>query len=167
MALPGPGQQALRRGRYSRAGHIYHVITRTHRWQRVLRHWPVERAVVHALRASDQAGRSRTLAFVVMPDHLHWLLELRSGCLGDCVGAAKGRSAWRSRPHRPVGPLWQPGYFDHALRRDESVAATARYIIANPLRAGLVKHIGDWPLWDCVWMDPLLVGRSAFRRDPS
>jgi hypothetical protein len=28
----------------------------------------------------------------------------------------------------------------------------ARYIIANPLRAGLVDRIGDYPLWDAMWL---------------
>ena len=28
----------------------------------------------------------------------------------------------------------------------------ARYIIANPLRAGLVEHIGQYPLWDAIWL---------------
>ena len=30
--------------------------------------------------------------------------------------------------------------------------AAARYIVANPLRAGLVKQIGDYPLWDAIWL---------------
>jgi REP element-mobilizing transposase RayT len=50
------------------------------------------------------------------------------------------------------GRLWQPGYHDHALRREEDLVATARYLVANPLRAGLVQHIGDYPLWDAVWL---------------
>jgi len=32
------------------------------------------------------------------------------------------------------------------------VQATARYIVANPLRAGLVERLGDYPLWDAVWL---------------
>jgi hypothetical protein len=30
--------------------------------------------------------------------------------------------------------------------------SVARYIVANPLRAGLVKHLGDYPLWDAIWL---------------
>jgi hypothetical protein len=30
--------------------------------------------------------------------------------------------------------------------------AVARYIVANPLRAGLCRHLGDYPLWDSVWL---------------
>ena len=35
------------------------------------------------------------------------------------------------------------GFHDRALRRDEDTLSTARYIVANPLRAGLVKNIRD------------------------
>jgi hypothetical protein len=35
--------------------------------------------------------------------------------------------------------------FDHRLRRDESLDEKARYILANPVRAGLVKREEDWP----------------------
>jgi len=48
--------------------------------------------------------------------------------------------------------LWQKGYFDRALRREEDLKAMARYIVANPLRAGLVEHIGQYPLWDAIWL---------------
>ena len=43
-------------------------------------------------------------------------------------------------------------HYDHVLRNDEDVRATARYIVADPLRAGLVDSIGDYPLWDAVWL---------------
>jgi REP element-mobilizing transposase RayT len=50
------------------------------------------------------------------------------------------------------GALWQKAFYDHALRKDEDVQNIARYIVANPLRAGLVKNIGEYPLWDAIWL---------------
>nr|EPB97991.1 hypothetical protein L321_00197 [Pseudomonas plecoglossicida NB2011] len=49
-------------------------------------------------------------------------------------------------------PVWQAGYHDRALRREEDVVMAARYIIANPLRAGLADKVGDYPHWDAVWV---------------
>ncbi|OGS93525.1 MAG: hypothetical protein A3K04_03850 [Gallionellales bacterium RBG_16_56_9] len=49
-------------------------------------------------------------------------------------------------------PIWQNGHHDHALREDEDVVHVARYIVANPLRAGLVKKIGDYPFRDAKWL---------------
>jgi hypothetical protein len=48
--------------------------------------------------------------------------------------------------------LWQRGFHDHALRQDDDLAAAARYVIANPVRRGLVKRVADYPHWDAVWL---------------
>ncbi len=50
------------------------------------------------------------------------------------------------------GPVWSRAYHDRALRRDEDILAVARYIIANPLRAGLVQRVGDYPYWNATWL---------------
>ena len=42
-------------------------------------------------------------------------------------------------------PLWQPGFFDHVLRNDESYSQKREYVLKNPVRAGLVPRADDWP----------------------
>ena len=42
--------------------------------------------------------------------------------------------------------------YDRAARKHDDIRRIARYIVANPLRAGLVQNIGDYPHWDCIWM---------------
>jgi putative transposase len=49
-------------------------------------------------------------------------------------------------------PVWQPSFFDRALRWEEDIQAVARYIVANPLRAGLVTSLRVYPLWDAIWL---------------
>jgi REP element-mobilizing transposase RayT len=139
---------ALRRGRYSSPGQIYHITITTSERKPHFTDLYVARAVVQALRQSQQMGDSLTLAYVLMPDHLHWLMELAERrSLSAVVGAVKSVSA-----HRIGHPLWQPGFHDHALRKEEDVVHIARYIVANPLRAGLVTRLGDYPHWDAVWL---------------
>jgi REP element-mobilizing transposase RayT len=53
---------------------------------------------------------------------------------------------------RSTGPIWQRGFYDRAIRRDEDLPAIARYIVANPLRAGIARSCGDYPLWDSIWV---------------
>jgi REP element-mobilizing transposase RayT len=104
---------------------------------------------------SQTAGYSGTFAYVVMPDHFHWLMcPGASMSLSVVVGNVKCHSARViNRIHGMQGTaVWQRGFHDHALRDDESVIDAARYIIANPLRAGLVKSVGAYPLWDAVWI---------------
>jgi REP element-mobilizing transposase RayT len=52
----------------------------------------------------------------------------------------------------PGIPRWQEGFHDHALRREEDLRDIARYIVLNPVRAGLVRNIREYPLWDAVWL---------------
>ena len=110
------------------------------------------RLLVHVLQG--ETPRAETLAYIVMPDHLHWLMQLREGHdLSRVIADVKSISSRRiNRALHRNGSLWQRGFHDHALRRDEDVAGVARYIVANPLRAGLVESLGDYPLWDAVWL---------------
>ena len=150
---PRPGLHALRRGRVSIPGQYYHVTFATVNRAPVFSDWPAGRPVVNALRSAECAGDAHTLAYCLMPDHLHWLLELGSGTLAQVVGQLKGRSSRAYHASQSVaGHLWQRGYYDHAIRREENLRNVARYLVANPLRAGLVTRIGDYPLWDTIWL---------------
>jgi REP element-mobilizing transposase RayT len=89
-----------------------------------------------------------------MPDHLHWLLQLHRGkTLSAIVNDVKAHSARRiNQLLGRRGRVRQKGFHDHALRKDEDVVATARYILRNPLRAGIARRLGDYPLWDAKWI---------------
>jgi len=88
-----------------------------------------------------------------MPDHLHWLVELSDVDLSRLVLRVKSCSAIAlNRALGQCGRLWQKGFHDHALRKDEDLRAVARYVVANPLRAGLVDSVGDYPHWDAPWL---------------
>ena len=43
--------------------------------------------------------------------------------------------------------------FVQTFPSDEDLVAVARYIVANPVRAGLVKNVRDYPHWDAVWLE--------------
>jgi len=137
----------LRAGRWSGKGQIYLITTVTKQRQPVFQEFVAARELIRVMR-DDAARRShKTLAFVVMPDHLHWLLELRQESLSRLVGRVKSITA-----KRIGGRVWQDGFHDRALRKEEDLRAMARYVVANPLRAGLVERIGDYPHWDAVWL---------------
>jgi hypothetical protein len=44
-----------------------------------------------------------------------------------------------------------PAFHDHALRGDEDLQSVTRYLVGNPLRAGLVENIGEYPFWNAEW----------------
>jgi REP element-mobilizing transposase RayT len=149
-----PRGTRLRAGRASIIGHMYSVTAVTQDRQCYFSDGQLARVVVRAFRGLVEDGLADSHAFVVMPDHFHWLVTLRGGTLSALIARAKGRSARQINLllGRSGAQVWQPGFHDHALRRDEDVREIARYIVANPLRAGLVRAIGDYPWWDAEWL---------------
>ena len=96
---------------------------------------------------------ARNLCWVVMPDHVHTLLALGQATLEEILRRLKSRSAvLLNREIVRSGKFWDSGYHDHALREEEDLLATARYIIANPLRARLVSSVRDYPFWNAAWL---------------
>ncbi|MED5239393.1 MAG: transposase [Pseudomonadota bacterium] len=146
--------KALRQGRYSAADNIYLVTTACHERTPTFLLFSHARIAINAIRHSDMQGFSSTYAFVIMPDHLHWLFQLGSkDKLSRVVQRVKSQVSREIRQSdSSKQQVWQSGFHDHAVRDEESLVEIARYIVANPLRARLVLNVGDYPHWDCIWV---------------
>ncbi|MBZ9566148.1 transposase [Modicisalibacter tunisiensis] len=135
-------------------GHAYLVTTCTHQRSFLMVDWRAARLVIREMQQLHEEAWLCSQSFVVMPDHVHWLFTLGDvRSLSQVVRRFKGRSA-RSINHylQRQGPVWETGFHDRLLRREEDLKTVARYIIANPLRAGLVETVGQYPHWDAVWL---------------
>jgi putative transposase len=77
---------------------------------------------------------------VLMPDHLHGLISFPSEQPMRQIVAD-----WKRFLATGLGINWQRDFFDHRLRREESLSEKAHYIRANPVRAGLVATSEEWP----------------------
>lgn len=143
-----PQGRNLRRGRVSLDGQIYLITLVTLDRSRIFDDFYAARQAVRAMHQPSVRAAVETLAFVVMPDHVHWLLQLQAGMrLGEAVRRFKAIVSVR------LGrSVWQRGFHDHALRHDEDLVGVARYVVANPVRAGLVRRVGDYAHWDAVWL---------------
>jgi REP element-mobilizing transposase RayT len=91
---------------------------------------------------------------VVMPDHVHLVLTpLRDEnglfSVAEIMQGIKSSSAHQiNRALNRTGQVWQHESFDHVLRREEGIEAKVEYVIQNPVRAGLVRNISEYPwLW--------------------
>ena len=150
--LPRGHSHRLRRGRYSEPGRVY-LITITCRNRQALFHNLARgRCCVRAL--ISVSSWADTWCYVIMPDHIHWLMQLRTGAgLSSTIQKMKSRSSYFLHCADPgIGLVWQRGFHDHALRKEEDLAAVARYVVANPLRAGLTSSLRNYSLWDAVWL---------------
>jgi REP element-mobilizing transposase RayT len=143
----------LRIGRCSERDRIYLLTTDTLDREPLFADFALGRLVVHQFRRTQELGLANSLAWVAMPDHFHWLIELKNCSLRRLLGETKSLAAREvNRCTGTSGPIWQQGYHDRALRMEDDLVKMARYVVANPLRAGLVAKMGDYPQWDAVWL---------------
>jgi len=87
--------------------------------------------------------------YVVMPDHVHFfVMPLMDEPKPLSVALGKWKEWTAKRILSALGehaPLWQPEFFDHVMRSQESQDAKWLYVFENPVRAGLMKRAEDWP----------------------
>jgi hypothetical protein len=74
--------------------------------------------------------------------------------LSALIRDVKAHSSRRVREACPAraGAVWADGFHDRALRWEEQLVDVARYIVLNPVRAGLVARVGDYSYWDAIWI---------------
>lgn len=93
--------------------------------------------------------RYELIAWVVMPNHVHLVIQQHDGwSLGGVIRSWKGFTTKKikdvyggSLPEK----IWQRGFWDRLIRNEHHYEAALRYIADNPVKAGLVAYPLDWP----------------------
>lgn len=101
--------------------------------------------VVHAALLAFHGKRYALLAWCIMPNHVHVLLQVKAGHPLDRVV-----HSWKSYTAKEAnrllgrsGTFWAREYFDRSIRNDGHLAWTVAYIEGNPVKAGLCTNIDD------------------------
>ncbi|WP_022692986.1 REP-associated tyrosine transposase [Ponticaulis koreensis] len=107
-------------------------------WRRTQKDWPFE-----------------TIAFCILPDHLHCVLKLPKGDYNFPVRWMRIKTCFtrtipkQDDPASATGPrergIWQRRYWDHMIRDEEDLENHVNYIHYNPVKHGLVDDPDDWP----------------------
>jgi len=135
-----------RKPRFQLEDGIYHVTARGNRRQLVFR---------------DDRDRTRFLdllgqvvarehwccgAYCLMPNHFHLLLEGRRAALSNGMRRLNGSYAqWFNRRYKLTGHLFQDRFYAGLVESDWHLLELARYVVLNPVRAGLCLRPRDWP----------------------
>ncbi len=99
-------------------------------------------------------------AIVLLPDHLHLIMQLPEGdldysnrirqikslftiSLGELTDTRQGRS--ESRARRGEHNVWQRRFYEHTIRDEDDFIRCADYIHVNPVKHRLVTRVADWP----------------------
>lgn len=122
-----------------REGHCFFItITAQDRHPWFAIHPPLADEMVGIIELTSPKRSSQLFAWCVMPDHLH-LLAIATDIIA-MVRSIKGRVTPVARRFDSHRKLWQRSFYDHGLRREESVEQVAIYIFENPIRKDLVER---------------------------
>jgi putative transposase len=119
---------------------------------RTRQHWALfgdatyAKAAVEVLGAFASENHVSVYGYCVMPDHVHLVLSASSDCdVITFVARYKNlvqRSLWDLGVH---GLVWQRRFWDRFLRREDDIRIAVEYVLANPVRAGLVEAWAAYP----------------------
>jgi REP element-mobilizing transposase RayT len=83
--------------------------------------------------------------YCVMPNHYHLTLEPQQATVSDAIRRLNGTYAqWWNRRHDRVGHVFQGRFKEQIVDRESYLMSLSRYVVMNPVRAGLVQRPEDW-----------------------
>ena len=141
----------LRKGRASIPGAYYHMIICTHQRRKMLADNKIASIIFDTFDWLETERRIKWICIMVMPDHVHAIIELgEQQTLSKVLHSMKRYTAREINKHLSRnGALWQRGYTDWGIRDEAMLNSIVRYCYANPVRKGLVKAARDYPYWRC------------------
>lgn len=140
-------------------GHTWFFTVVTHRRQPILTNPQVLAALRTAIIEARRALPFEIQGWVVLPDHLHCLWQLpetdtdyasrwariKMATGRRCAGIVSDALRTPSMRKRNESGLWQPRYWEHAIRDEVDWQRHMDYIHYNPVRHGHVAEVRDWP----------------------
>ena len=125
---------------------VYHLRTSTVNRAPLLADCRCQQVVLEGLTHTAAALDFCILAYVVMPDHVHMVLQPRGAYNISAFMASFKKHSSRKLNRRlgRKGPFWRREFFDHMLRSDEHLHQLIDYIHDNPVRRGLAPSAAEW-----------------------
>jgi len=145
-------QRLLRKGRFSHQGYWYFITTSTKSRSPVLSDPGAAKIVVECLKWLDEQGAIQLIAAVVMPDHIHLAARLQNKTLPALMHSFKSFTSKKINGLLGKrGPVWEPQYYDHAIRTEDELRECVDYCLQNPVRKGLVDNFKEYLHWFCAY----------------
>jgi len=116
----------------------------------------VSKIITNELEDRCSSNEIKLFCYCIMPDHIHLLISLnenytrKEGAFGErtlqnWVSGFKRYTSRILRQIHDIKPLWQANFFDHVVRKDESLLEICSYILNNPVRKGMVTNWEEYP----------------------
>ena len=134
-----------RTARKASLSNIYHVMMRGVNRQAIFENDGDRLHFMSVLKECKEISGFRLHAFCLMPNHLHFLIEPAGEPL-DLVFRRIGirYAVWYNRKHQRAGHLFQDRFRSENVENDLYYMTVLRYILQNPMKAGLEPHLGTY-----------------------
>jgi putative transposase len=128
------------------AGGIYHVTARGNRRQRIFRSEADFLLYLDILDRVAERFEWEVYAYCLMPNHVHLVFRTKHANIAQGMQRLHGLYAqFFNERHGLTGHLFQGRYHSELVKTERHALAVARYVVANPVRAGLCIHPAEWP----------------------
>ena len=125
----------------------YHIINRGNGRQQIFHKDGDYRSFIGLLQQAREKHTVRVHAWCLMPNHFHLLVQPeQADQLNKCMQWLMTSHVRRYHSHyKTSGHVWQGRYKSFIVQNDDHLLTVARYIEANPVRAGLSATAAQWP----------------------
>jgi REP-associated tyrosine transposase len=138
-------------------GYVYHVINRGNDRTTVFHDEEDYATFISLLAAAKTRHQVKVLGFCLLSNHFHIVLEPLN------LSSLSGLMHWwltshvqqHRRRHCGSGHIWQGRFKSFPIQQDRHLLMVLRYVMLNPVRAGLVARPDQWP-WSSLHFAPLL-----------
>jgi REP element-mobilizing transposase RayT len=126
-------------------GAIYHVTTRGNVGNDIFCDDGDYQLFISLIQEVAQRFNWICYAYCLMPNHYHLMVETPDANLAECMRHLNGIYTQQSnRQHERTGHVFQGRYRAILIEKQAYLLELCRYVVLNPVRAGLVRHCGDW-----------------------
>ncbi|MDD5297128.1 MAG: transposase [Rhodocyclaceae bacterium] len=140
------------------SGGLYHVTSRGDRREAIFLCDADREAWLALLGQVCERFNWRCHAYCQMTNHYHLVIETPQGNLAQGMRQMNGvYTQYVNRSHGRVGHVFQGRYKAILVEKDRYLLELARYVVLNPLRAGMVRELGEWP-WSSY---PAMIGKTG------
>jgi REP element-mobilizing transposase RayT len=133
---------------YTNDNYVYFVTICAENKQHYFVNTKITKVIEDELKFREITKEINLLCYCIMPDHLHILLSLTEDyhkSLQNWVSAFKRYTTRVINELFGIKPLWQKNFYDHVVRKEESLIKIAEYIVNNPVRKGIVSEWEEYP----------------------